>query len=291
LPAADGPASALPGGLAMIRVRQGETALFVSDTHLSDAQPETGAAFLAALDRHAPGVTHLFLLGDLFDAWVGDDVLADSDCETIATALVARLAALAAGGTTVHYLHGNRDFLLGVAPSPAPLGTAAQACTGFEARSGARRLPDPCILELHGRRTVLAHGDTLCTDDTDYLAFRAQARSPAWQAAFLARPLAERLAAARAMRNQSTRSKLDKPMALMDATEDAVLALLRETDAELLIHGHTHRPARHEHRLGARVAQRWVLPDWDAAGSRGGLLLAREGGLLPLGAWPASPAG
>jgi len=257
----------------MIRVRRGETALFVSDTHLSDGQPDTGEAFLAALAHHAPGTTHLFLLGDLFDAWVGDDVLDDPGCEAVARALVAALAALAAAGTTVHYLHGNRDFLLG---------------EGFEACSRAHRIPDPCMIDLHGVPTALVHGDTLCTGDTDYLAFRRQSRSAAWQTAFLARPLAERLSAARAMRARSEQSKHAKPMALMDATEDAVLALLRDSGARQIIHGHTHRPARHRHTAAGVDAWRWVLPDWDAQLSRGGMLLAREGELRPVGDWPAA---
>lgn len=256
----------------MIRVGRGETALFASDTHLSDAQPRTGEAFLAALEQHARGATHLFLLGDLFDAWVGDDVLDDPACETIALALVRQLAALTAAGCAVHHLHGNRDFLLG---------------TTFEARSGARRLADPCLIELHGTPTVLTHGDTLCTGDTDYLAFRALSRSPAWQRAFLARPLADRLTAARAMRAQSEQSKHGKTMALMDAAEEAVLALLRDSGAQQIIHGHTHRPARHRHQLGETERPRWVLPDWDAQAGRGGMLLARDDGLWPLGDWPA----
>jgi UDP-2,3-diacylglucosamine hydrolase len=256
----------------MIRVRHGETALFASDVHLSDAQPRTGEAFLAGLARYAPGVTHLFLLGDLFDAWVGDDVLDDPSCEATALALVRQLAALAASGCVIHCLHGNRDFLLG---------------EGFAARSGARILPDPCLIDLHGVPTVLTHGDTLCTGDTEYLAFRALSRSPAWQEAFLAQPLAGRLAAARAMRAQSEQSKTAKPMALMDATEDAVLDLLRDSDARQMIHGHTHRPARHWHRLAREALPRWVLPDWDADGPRGGMLLARDGELRPLGDWPA----
>jgi UDP-2,3-diacylglucosamine hydrolase len=257
----------------MIRVPRGDTALFASDTHLSDAQPRTGAAFLAALEQHTRGITQLFLLGDLFDAWIGDDVLDDPGCETLALALVRQLAALTARGCAVYYLHGNRDFLLG---------------DGFEARCGASRLPDPCLIDLHGVPTVLTHGDTLCTGDTEYLAFRALSRSPAWQQAFLARPLGERLATARAMRAQSEQSKHAKPMAIMDATDDAIIALLRDSGARQIIHGHTHRPARHAHRLGHEVRPRWVLPDWDADGARGGMLLARDGELLPLGDWPAA---
>jgi UDP-2,3-diacylglucosamine hydrolase len=270
----------------MIRVRSDETALFVSDVHLSEAQPETGAAFLAALAHHARGIAHLFILGDAFDAWVGDDALEDPGCDRLVLDLVDRLTELATAGTAVHYLHGNRDFLLGEG--------ARAGRPGFEARSGARRLPDPCTIELHGHPAVLTHGDLLCTDDLDYLEFRRQARSPAWQAAFLARPLSDRLAAARAMRDESERSKSGKTMAIMDASPEAARQMLRDSGARLLIHGHTHRPARHRTDIDGEAAVRWVLPDWDAAAGRGGALLARDGSLEPVGDWPAetrSPLG
>lgn len=261
----------------MIRVRADEAAIFVSDMHLSEAHPETGAALLAALDRHARDAAHLFILGDAFDAWVGDDLLDDPGCNPLVLAFVHRLAALSAAGTVVHYLHGNRDFLLGEG--------ARSGRPGFEAQSGARRLPDPCVIDLQGRVAVLTHGDTLCTDDVDYLAFRQQARSPAWQTAFLARPLGDRLAAARAMREESERSKGGKAMAIMDASPQAAQALLREHGARLLIHGHTHRPACHRSVIDGETTLRWVLPDWDAQQPRGGMLLARDGVLERLGRW------
>lgn len=255
----------------MIRVRRDQPALFVSDMHLSDSHPRTARDFLAALDEHARDAAFVFLLGDLFDAWVGDDALGSPDAQACVREFADALRALSARGATVYAMRGNRDFLLGA---------------GFTAAVGAHLLPDPCVIELHGTRVVLAHGDALCTDDIDYQAFRRLARSPDWQARFLSRPLTDRLASARAMREESEQRKSAKPAELMDVNDQAVAELLRESQAQILIHGHTHRPAHHRGLLDAAPTQRWVLPDWDEPAGRAGLLLAREGMLIPIGRWP-----
>ncbi|HPU51933.1 MAG TPA: UDP-2,3-diacylglucosamine diphosphatase [Burkholderiaceae bacterium] len=253
----------------MIRVRRDQTALFVSDMHLSDSHPATVRAFLAALDEHGREADFVFLLGDLFDAWVGDDALDAPDGEACVRGFADALRALSARGATVCLMRGNRDFLLG---------------STFADAVGARLLPDPCVIELHGVPVVLAHGDALCTDDTDYQAFRQLARSPEWQAGFLSRALTDRLASARTMRQQSEDLKSTKQAELMDVNGQAVAQLLRDTATRVMIHGHTHRPAHHAQQGSG--AQRWVLPDWDEQAGRAGLLLARDGTLFPVGRWP-----
>ena len=255
----------------MIRVRRNQPALFVSDMHLSDSHPRTVRDFLATLHEHSRDAAFVFLLGDLFDAWVGDDALGSPDGETCVRDFADALRVLSARGTAVYAMRGNRDFLLG---------------DGFAATVGASLLPDPSVIELHGVRVVLAHGDALCTDDIDYQAFRRLARSPDWQARFLARPLADRLASARAMREESEQRKSAKPAELMDVNAQAVANLLRASAAQILIHGHTHRPAHHWLMIDQAPAQRWVLPDWDESNGRAGLLLARDGLLMPIGSWP-----
>jgi UDP-2,3-diacylglucosamine hydrolase len=260
----------------MLSVRRDQAALFVSDMHLADAQPRTGQFFLEAFLRESRAVSHVFVLGDAFDAWVGDDQIAGLAPEGIEAGFIRALAALAQRGVVVGVMRGNRDFLL-----------QAPARPGWCEATGTQLLPDPCPIHLHGVPALLAHGDALCTADTEYQAFRAQARSDAWQAAFLARPLAERQAVARAMRAQSEQAKQIREEAIMDVSAEAVSALLASSGCRVLIHGHTHRPAHHRLRVNGEPAQRWVLPDWDAAQARGGMLLAREGMICPVGPWPA----
>jgi UDP-2,3-diacylglucosamine hydrolase len=191
---------------------------------------------------------------------------------------VETLAQLTRLGRRVYVMRGNRDFLL---DAPLPAGGAP----AFSARCGAVMLEDPCAVRLWGVPALLMHGDALCTDDLQYQAFRAMARRPEWQRGLLARPLAERLAMARALRADSETSKGGKADYLMDVNAQAVAAAMREAGVRLLIHGHTHRPARHAFELDGEAAVRWVLPDWSAAEHRGGLLLAGPEGLEPLGPW------
>ncbi|UCE30299.1 MAG: UDP-2,3-diacylglucosamine diphosphatase, partial [Burkholderiales bacterium] len=265
------------------------SAAFVSDVHLSADDPATANAFLACLEALAGRVQALFVLGDLFDAWIGDD---DSDA-AFAAQVHSAFAGLTARGTRVLLMRGNRDFLLD-APLPAdeetgtgePLGSGERAGanqqagggrwpTGgrFSASCGSQMLADPSVISVASTRIAIAHGDALCTDDADYQRWRSMVRTDDWQREFLSRPLAERRQMAAALRARSERSKRDKPQQIMDVNADAVAALVRTERVAHLVHGHTHRPGRHRLRLDGADCERWVLPDWDAAAGRGGALV------------------
>ena len=216
--------------------------LFISDLHLAEERPDTTGRFERFLANEAPGADALYILGDLFEAWVGDDGLTLPFNWRVAEQLLTLSASV-----PVFFMQGNRDFL---------------AAAGFLAATGSNAIDDPAVIDLYGERALLMHGDTLCTDDTAYQAFRAQTRDPRWQAAALAQPLAQRLAIAQGMREGSTAAKAGKSEAIMDAAPSAVEAAFRASGCRLLIHGHTHRPARHEHDVDGRRCVRWVLPDW-----------------------------
>jgi UDP-2,3-diacylglucosamine hydrolase len=219
---------------------------FISDLHLSESSPRTVAALLAHLA--ASDADAIFLLGDVFEVWVGDDALAETPAPFEAELLQALAAQTdrPARPRWIGYLHGNRDFLVG-----------SQAL----ARCGWHALPDPTVLCAFGQRLLLSHGDALCLADHDYQRFRVQARNPAWQAHFLARPLAERRAIARQLRDSSEHRKHELGFAgYVDVDAAEALRWLQAARAEVLVHGHTHRPA--EHALDASH-QRWVLSDWD----------------------------
>lgn len=231
----------------------------ISDLHLHAGEPATRDAWAGYLARTlAPDA--LFILGDLFEVWVGDDVLdhADTAERAFVRDCIGALQRFAAH-TPVFFMAGNRDFLLG------PRALAA---------SGMQGLNDPTVLAFGGERWLLSHGDALCLADTDYLAFRAQVRGAEWQSAFLARPLAEREAIARDLRARSEARKRElghDPALWADVDAAAAHAALTAADARSLIHGHTHRPA--EHPLGGGL-RRIVLSDWDAQATppRGELL-------------------
>lgn len=218
---------------------------FISDLHLQAADQPTFAAWQHYLQTTSAQA--VFILGDLFEVWVGDDVLSSPDpaAPDNAFALSCVQALRQAGERLdVFFLCGNRDFLVGA--------RCLQACA-------MRGLMDPCVLELGSARWLLSHGDALCLDDIAYQQFRALVRSPAWQSGFLAQPLAQRQATARQMRLQSEQFKRSHPV-LVDADADAALSSMQDTDTSVLVHGHTHQPA--DHRLaGAR--RRIVLSDWD----------------------------
>ena len=179
-------------------------------------------------------------------------------------ARVGRDLAALAREVPVYFMHGNRDFLVQ---------------ERFARDTGVRLLPDPTPIDLYGTPTILLHGDTLCTDDAAYQAFRAQVRNPEWQRGMLSRPIAERVALARGMREASDTAKQGKSMEIMDVAPAAVEQAFAGSGAALMIHGHTHRPARHVHRVGSTERVRWVLPDWY---ERGGYLEASPAGIRAL---------
>jgi UDP-2,3-diacylglucosamine hydrolase len=230
--------------------------LFISDLHLDESRPGIVAQYERFLGEVAPGADALYILGDLFEYWVGDDELSLPFPQRIAASLRTAAAKL-----PVRFMHGNRDFLV---------------ARDFSSDTGVELIEDPTRLDLYGTRALLMHGDTLCTGDAAYQAFRKQVRNPAWQSAALARPIGERLAIARGMRAESEGAKQAKGMGIMDVAPAAVEAAFVESDCDLLIHGHTHRPAKHVYQMGGRERVRWVLPDWY---QRGGYLEASPAGV------------
>jgi len=221
--------------------------LLVSDVHLSPVRPEMAELFLRFLEREARGAAALYILGDLFDMWIGDD-----DPLPLNTAVMDALGRLSAAGTAVYVMCGNRDFLFG---------------GGFLRRTGARLLPDPTSLEMDGVPTLLMHGDTLCTDDIAYQRARRRYRRPWVLRGFLALPRPARVAIGRHFRRKSERTKRATAPRIMDVSAAAVEAALRAHGYPRLIHGHTHRPACHLHVVDGHRCERWVLGDWYERGS------------------------
>jgi UDP-2,3-diacylglucosamine hydrolase len=222
--------------------------LFISDLHLSPDTPDATAALLRFLRETAPAADALYVLGDLFEYWIGDEGLAQPFAQEVARAF----RALVQGGVPVYFMHGNRDFLVG---------------ERFAVASDIKLLTDPAVVDLYGTPTLLMHGDTLCIDDVEYQKFRAMVRNAAWQQAFLAKPLDERVRMAREVRGKSEQAKQVKDMAIMDVAPTAVDDAFRAHNYARLIHGHTHRPARHEHKVDGHGCERWVLADWYDHGS------------------------
>lgn len=228
-----------------------ERVLLVSDLHLSDERPATNERLFLFLDNEARGARSLYVLGDLFESWIGDDELDAPDGGALGKDVVAALGALTRSGTRLYLMHGNRDFLIG-----------ERLCHA----AGATLLEDPAVVDIGGVRTLLMHGDTLCTDDLDYQSWRATARSAAWQREFLSKPVSERRRIASSLRETSRERTRAKPPQIMDVNQDAVRDALRRAEVRRLIHGHTHRPALHELQVDASRCERWVLPDWYGTG-------------------------
>lgn len=218
------------------------TTLFVSDLHLDANTPAALERFEDFLDRRARRADALYVLGDLFEAWIGDD---DDDPATVR--IVERLARLTDAGVALAVMHGNRDFLIG---------------ERFAATTGCRLLGDYERIELGGEPVLLTHGDLLCTDDTRYMTLRGQLRDPAWQREFLAKPLAERRAIAEQLRRLSATEIAAKDEAIMDVNAAAVADTMRRFGVATLVHGHTHRPAVHRFTLDGAPATRIVLGAW-----------------------------
>jgi UDP-2,3-diacylglucosamine hydrolase len=221
--------------------------LFISDLHLEPDRPATTALFLDFLKQRARQAESLYILGDLFEAWIGDD----DDAEP-GRVVADALRALSDSGVPVFFIHGNRDFLLGAR---------------FAAASGIQLLPETVVIELAGEPILLLHGDTLCTDDVEYQSFRAQVRDPAWRAQTLALPLAQRRVLAGQLRETSQKATQQKATDITDVNPAAVDAALRARSVRHLIHGHTHRPAMHRWTLDGQPARRTVLGDWHLHGS------------------------
>jgi len=219
---------------------------FISDLHLDAARPDISAAFFRYLQQLPQDAERLFILGDFFEVWIGDDAASDFS-NNIASALTA----VTRKGIAVSFLHGNRDFLIG---------------DEFARATGITLLSDPYLLSYHGREYLLMHGDSLCTSDTSYMAFRAQVRNPAWQTAFLGKTIEERTAIARALRENSRKDTAQKAEYITDVTPQAVVDALHAAGAATLIHGHTHRPAVHRFTVDDKPAKRFVLGDWDEFG-------------------------
>lgn len=237
---------------------------FISDLHLSSQTPGVARRFLGYLAGEARRAEHLFILGDLFEAWPGDDCIDDPDTP-FERDIVKALRQLSDAGVALSIMHGNRDFMLG---------------DDFARRCGARLISDPHDLSVASQRFVLSHGDALCTDDLAYQAFRAKVRNPAFRAAALSRPLAERKATAAALRQQSEQAKQEKNASGLysaDLNKEATESFLREHAYATFIHGHTHQPATHTHTVDDRCVDRWVLADWSETY---GEYLCLEGGQL-----------
>ncbi|MGE5639978.1 MAG: UDP-2,3-diacylglucosamine diphosphatase [Clostridia bacterium] len=223
------------------------SSLFISDLHLSEERPAANETFFGFIEEKASRAAALYILGDLFEYWIGDDDLG----EPFNAVIAGFLRNLSREGVSLFLLHGNRDFLMGPA---------------FAAATGAALLDDPARITAGGTPAALFHGDTLCTDDVDYQGWRRTARSAAWQDDFLSKPLSERRDIIQGLRQKSRAVIQAKPAEIMDVNDAAVQQAFREQRVSRIIHGHTHRPGRHVHEVDGRRCERWVLPDWYGPG-------------------------
>lgn len=231
----------------MINNNRTAISYFIADLHLSENRPDISACFLRFLKNDAIEAEKLYILGDLFEAWVGDDD--DSPyLKTIADALTT----LSQSGTQIYYIHGNRDFLLG---------------QRFAKQANMQLLPEINTIDLYGQHVVIMHGDTLCTRDIDYQVFRKKSRSWWWQAAVKSLPLFIRKKMAADYRKKSTAATAMKSQEIMDVTQSEVINCLEKYNSQLLIHGHTHRPAVHKVSANGANAERIVLGDWYEQGA------------------------
>lgn len=223
------------------------TTLFVSDLHLEAARPDIGAQFVAFLRREAVAADALYILGDLFESWIGDD-----DPNTHYADIKAELRRVVDHQVPVYFMHGNRDFMIG---------------ERFARETGVGLLPDPLVQEIHGHRVLLSHGDAYCTDDVEYQRLRLKTRDPDWQAMMLSRPLTERQAFAAEARAASRERGRSLDETITDVNPRAIENVMREHGVHDMLHGHTHRPAVHQFELDGVPARRIVLGDWYEQGS------------------------
>ncbi len=221
--------------------------LFISDLHLSSERENITALFIKFLDQRASQADALYILGDLFEVWPGDDMIQPDYQSSI-----VKMKQLADNGLPLYVMQGNRDFLM---------------ADKFAEVSGASLIEDPAIIDLYGVPTLLMHGDTLCTDDVDYQKFRIMVRDPLWKKEFFAKPDEERLAMTTKYRKISKDETAKKSMEIMDVNQQAVENIMQEKNINQLIHGHTHRPAIHDFNVNGQAKKRIVLGDWFKHGS------------------------
>lgn len=223
------------------------TTLFISDLHLEADRPDISKQFLAFLEQDAREAEELYILGDLFEAWVGDD-----DPNTHYFTIKRALRKLVDRGTPIYFMHGNRDFMIG---------------REFANETGIKILEDPYRVTMYGQKALFSHGDILCTDDVQYQRVRKMVRDPEWQRNMRKKPLKERLRIAAEARRQSLEATINKSLQIMDVNQGAVESMIRDHNVDVLLHGHTHRPNVHSVDLGNRKAKRIVLGDWYTQGS------------------------
>lgn len=238
--------------------------LFISDLHLCEERPHINEMFYRFTRDIAPAAEALYILGDLFEYWVGDDDVDDP----LAASVAAALKQISARGVAVYLMLGNRDVMMG---------------EDYARRCGAELIPDPTVVDLYGTRTLLMHGDTLCTDDTEYQKFRQYIHDPRTQAQLRALPLAARHEKARSARSQSETHKANQAMEIMDVNAYAVAEAFQKHAVTRMIHGHTHRPAQHAINSAKGTWMRWVLADWGATCR---YLICDSGSNLSFGAVP-----
>ena len=220
--------------------------LFISDLHLHESRPHITRAFFHFLRTQAVGAEALYILGDFFDTWIGDD-----DDSVLAQDVASELKTLHTQGIAINFIHGNRDFLLG---------------KDYADKAGMTLLPESIVIDLYGTPTLILHGDELCTEDTEYQQFRTMVRSKPWQQQVLAQPLSERRALATQLREKSQSMNSMKAEEIMDVTPAEVIARMEAAGVTRMIHGHTHRPARHSIMINNQFAERVVLGDWHEFG-------------------------
>ncbi|NKB64747.1 MAG: UDP-2,3-diacylglucosamine diphosphatase [Gammaproteobacteria bacterium] len=219
------------------------TVAFISDLHLTPERPNSTILFEEFLRATEGIVEDLYILGDLFEYWIGDDAGEQLGHQRIEKALKQTTDR----GTNIFFIHGNRDFLIG---------------SDFANRTGCRILPDPTVIILGDNRVVLSHGDSLCTDDIEHQNARDQMLSSKWKVAFLDKSIEDRVHTAKQLRSHSEKSKQKKSMEIMDVTQAEVEKMIMEHQADIMIHGHTHRPGIHEFKLDSKRIKRYVLGDW-----------------------------
>lgn len=216
---------------------------FISDLHLEESRPDITQAFLQFMDAAQKDASALYILGDFFESWIGDD-----ENTELQLSIKKRLKAFTDAGPSLFFMHGNRDFLIGAL---------------FAEETGAKILPDPSIVQLNNEPVLLMHGDSLCTGDTGYMKFRATIRNPSFLEPFLKRPIEERRITAQQLRAMSQANNQSKNTEIMDVTPEEVITEMRNHQIKTLIHGHTHRPEIHTIEIDQQPAQRIVIGDWD----------------------------